>query len=473
VANKKFFATKDNTITNVFNTNSTTIRATGSNTGLADSVSVFKLYDRLDAEQTELARTLIQFNSNEIVSERAAGRLASSGSVDFFLNLYNAPHPFTVPTQFDLLVQPISRSWDEGSGVDIDNFTDTGISNWVSASSAAAWTSEGGDYKSEYDVTASFVSGTENLSVNISDIVEKWVDGTLDNYGLGIRLSGTFETDTENYYVKKFFARSTEYFFKKPTIEARWDSSTKDERGSFYASSSLLTAAENLNTVYLYNRFRGALRNIPSIEEGAIYVKVFDASSGGTELSSNVTVNYPVTGGYVSTGTYSASFDLATTASTVYDRWFDSTLTTCFFTGTIKVNQISVANNNALPKYVLDVTNLKDNYSRQEKDARIRLYARNKDWSPTIYTVASTDIENTAIENIYYKVKLLASGEDVVSYGTGSSQNTLMSYDASGNYFDFDMSLLEEGNGYGFKFIIKQGSNYYEYPQVFKFRVLE
>ena len=472
MAIKKFYATKDNTITNQYLENSTTLRATGSNGGQADSLSIFKLYDRLGTSETELARTIIDFDLTEISAARSDGTLPASGSVSFFLNMYNARHPFTVPKNINLLVHPVSRSWSEGTGVDVDNFTDQDVSNWVSASLAAGWTTAGCDYIDGYDKVISLTTGLEDITVDVTDIIEDTLKSLIDSYGFGIQLSGTLETDTNNYYIKKFFARSSEYFFKRPTIEARWDSSIKDQRGDFYVSSSMLST-ENLHTVYLYNNFRGVPTNIPAIGTGEIYVKIFDAASGGTELNSAVSVDYPITGGYADVGLYSCSFDLNTTASTVYDRWFDSTLTTCFHTGTIELKTYNAQENNKIEPLILSVTNLKDIYSTAETDTRVRLYTRKRNWSPTIYTVASTAIENYFVDNMYYKVVRKVDNVDVVQYGTGSTSHTLLSYDKDGSYFDFDFSSLEAGYMYEFKFIIKEGTIYNEYPTGFKFRVEE
>jgi hypothetical protein len=46
----------------------------------------------------------------------------------------------------------------------------------------------------------------------------------------------------KSYYTKKFFARSSEFYFDRPNIEARWDSTRRDNRGNFYFSSSLAPA---------------------------------------------------------------------------------------------------------------------------------------------------------------------------------------------------------------------------------------
>jgi hypothetical protein len=131
-----------------------------------------------------------------------------------------------------------------------------------------------------------FDDGTEDLEVNITPLVEQWlsssansgapgITGFKNNYGLGVMLSSSHETENRSYYTKKFFARSSEFFFKRPVLEARFDSRELDNRGNLIYSSSLATADENLNKIYLYNYFRGQLRNIPSIGTDKIYVSLF------------------------------------------------------------------------------------------------------------------------------------------------------------------------------------------------------
>jgi hypothetical protein len=66
-------------------------------------------------------------------------------------------------------------------------------------------------------------------------------------------------------------------------------------------------------------------------------------------------------------------------------------------------------------------------------------------------------------------------GYEAVSYGTGSELHTGLSYDESGNYFDFDMSLLEPGYAYAFKFAFYDSAvgSWIEQSEAFKFRVAE
>jgi len=272
---------------------------------------------------------------------------------------------------------------------------------------------------------------------------------------------------TESYYTKKFFGRGSEFFFKRPTIEAVWDSSIKDDRGNFYASSSLLPASENIGTIYLYNSIGGRLRNIPDVGTGEIYVKVYSSASDGIVVSPTT-----ITGGHVSTGIYSASFELDTSYTTVYDRWFSSGLTTCYHTGTINIKTHNASGYSAYPNYVTNLTNLKSTYYTNETN-RFRFYVREKDWSPTIYTVASKETDTLIIQSGSYQIHRLIDDLIAIPYDTGSNKGTEMSFDISGNYFDLKMDLLEPGYSYGIKvaFYDDAVDSYVEQPYVWKFRV--
>jgi hypothetical protein len=101
----------------------------------------------------------------------------------------------------------------------------------------------------------------------------------------------------------------------------------------------------------------------------------------------------------------------------------------------------------------------------------MRLFIRDKNWNPNIYTVATTNIETKIIEDAYFKVSRIADDFEVISYGTGSHEHTKLSYDKDGNYFDLDMSMFEKGYSYGIKFLYKNIDRYEEQPELFKFRV--
>lgn len=467
MAIKRYKADADNTIVNGYKSNLRT-RATGSNAGLADVSEIYSIYGRESSASSELSRIITKFDIASITSDRAAGLIPASGGVSFYMRLYNAETSKTVPTGIDLVAQGISTEWSEGNGLDLENYTDKGESNWVKATAATSWATPGGDYHATPIFSQSLPTGLEDVEMDITDLVEDWLSGAKLNHGIGIRLSADQETAAESYYTKRFFARGTEFFFKKPTIEARWNSSIADDRGDFYLSSSLAPAADNLNTLYLYNYVRGRLTNIPVVDTGAIYVDLYD-TLGGSALTQDIAT--PATGGWVSTGIYTCSVSLSGNYTTLYDVWYSGA--TQYHTGTIKAKDLSAqvaSTGNA--RYITNIKNLRNRYYSDE-EARFNVYVRNKNWSPTIYTVASQDIENTIIPSASYRIYRALDGLEVIPHGTGSELQTLLSYDVSGNYFNLDMSLLEPGYQYGIKlaFYDSNRQTWLEQDNNFLFRV--
>jgi hypothetical protein len=584
---KRYTANADTTITNAYKANLNT-RGTDANMGLADSLEVFHIFGQESSTSAENSRVLINFPVTDIISERSAGEIPASGSVSWFLRVHNVAHPSTLPRNYNMTILAVSSSWDEGTGMDMEEYSDVGATSWlyrndtptaatgtitvtsnpssgtftvtvagttvtvtsgasatdtataiktalnndvtigalVTATSLAAvvtitadtggsagnyaysatngngtitaagsimtgglaytlWTAEGGDYHAAPSYTSYFDNGTEDIEVDISFLVEEWMSGATGSYGVGIRMEN--ESAFSSSYTKKFSARGSQYFYSRPTLEARWDSATKDDRGNFYYSSSLAPAADNLNDVYLYNYSRGRLVDIPGIGSGDnIYVNFYastsDAPSGSKLLlpiGGGVVANLDTTatGSWVSTGVYSANLAITSSASpltTIHDVWTNLAGTVEYHTGSITPNSLNSSEQNSVSQVVMNITNLRDTYHRNE-NARFRLYTRQKDWNPTIYTKAVSTPEIYIVESGSFKVVRLIDDLDVVAFGTGSDMHTQMSFDSSGSYFDVDMSMLEAGYGYGLKFAIYDGGAgaWNEYPDVFKFRVEE
>jgi hypothetical protein len=510
MAIKRYKADADTTIVNAFQPGLKT-RGTGANMGEADVSEIFSIYGRETTSSQELSRILTKFPITTISSDRTSNKIPASGSVSFYLRLFNAEHSKTVPRDFKLIVQPISRSWEEGVGLDLEGYRDltngnTGA-NWMMHATTSVWTTVGGDYLTGTTETyeQTFSTGLEDVEIDITRLVEDWITGTagekFENYGVGVRLSSSYEAyfsssnqqnsgsviynisgATKSYYTKRLFARGTQYFFKRPVIEARWNSVVKDDRGDFYYSSSLAPAADNLNIIYLYNYVRGRLTNIPGVGTGAIFVSLYSGSSDNSAPSGSRLVLYDgnteITGGYQSTGIYTASIAIsasaASGAATLYDIWHSSSIAGPieYFTGSIVPIVLNAAQTVSKPVYYSNITNLRDKY-RNDETARFNLYIRNKNWSPTAYTVANTTPESTTIISASYRVFRVMDAFEAIPYGTSSDLHTQMSYDVGGNYFDFDMSLLQPGYTYAFKFSFYDDAltSWVEQPGVFKFRV--
>ena len=232
MAIKRYIATKDTTITDAYELNNTT-RATGSNMGESDTLEVFSLYGQATTASVEKQRILVKFDTDAIETDRGTGTIPASGSVSFYLKLFNAENPYTLPKDFYLLAKPISADWDEGQGLDMDSYEDSGYANWDYRTSTQAWAADGGDFVEE-DYSQHFDS-IENLELDISEHIEQVIAGGREDYGMAVMLSGSYEDGTQlrSFFKKSFFARNSEYFFRRPIIEARWDDSKGDDIGLF------------------------------------------------------------------------------------------------------------------------------------------------------------------------------------------------------------------------------------------------
>ena len=640
---KRYFSNADNTITNAFKASLTT-RGTGSNAGASDILEVFSIFGQASSGSLEKSRALINFDVSKIKADRDAGVVPQSGSVSFFLRVFNAVHGQTLPKNSSLAILPISRSWSEGSGLDMEEYTDQDVSNWIFANDTKVaditdikfvsttpseygskyfilqvlddnitqdrynfwfdtdgsdtapnlkgqevevqlnqanantvkrfarevkvavdalsvnlsasiseedtgdstgatvrltntvvggtsgsyypdtlvdtdvftltrvqrggktrWTNQGGDFH-EVGYTAGknlphykvdLKDGTEDIEVNITALVEEWiaaestVDPDRENYGVAIKLSGSFEDGTRqrSYYTKKFFARGTEFFFKRPCIEARMDDHIGDDRENFYKSSSLATGPENLNTLYVYNYTRRGLSNIPALKSAqdgsdqvtgehlmkvSLYPELKKTASpitlpiGGGVTDNNATFAW----GYLhETGIYSASLAFTGSHTKVYDVWSDSSNNQLFTGSAIYVKQHKpLPYSNADEEYVVSISNLKPVY-RTKDNPSLRLNVRKKDYQPNVYNVVTAKTDNEVLYNVYYRVFRVIDGLEVISYGSGSVPHTKMSYDSSGSFFKVDMSLFEPGYMYAIEVSTDSYNQNIVNKDTFKFRV--
>lgn len=511
MAIRRFKATKDNTITNAYKANLTT-RGTGSNMGASDILEVFSIYAQQASASSELSRIIIDFDTDSITTARSDGDIPASGSVNFYLRMYNAEHSSTVPTEFTLTVASVSQSWSEGVGIDMEDYKDVDISgsNWISGSFHSKWTGygnkttlailEGGSFHSgsrasgelhpAHTSSQYFTDGTEDLEVDVTHQVEEWLNGNTASYGFGVYLTSSLETATTSYYTKKFFGRNSQYFLKRPVLEARWDNSQQDDATNFYLSSSRAPANENLNTIYLYNYVRGQLKNIPNIgtahpDNPYILVSVYSGNYDNSEPSGSkiipakgggvsATNDLNITGGYVSTGIYSASFAYTSSGiTTIFPVWHSAS-TEYLTASAISVKTFAEQRQYPTNAYIANITNLQAQYSTNDV-AHFRVFTRSRDWNPNIYNVASAEMQPTIIEKMYYKVIRAVDEQIVISYATGSGDlgYTKLSYDASGSYFDLDMGIFETDFSYQISFLVNDGSDYIELKDKFNFRVVD
>ena len=483
---KNYQATKDNTISNTYRPYSDTRRTSNVNFGLTDNLEIYSLYGSVTASvsENEKSRVLMQFNTSQIATDRTNGDIPASGSVSFFLNVKNFPETSTSPAPFTLVVTPLSQSWSEGRGKSFDDMSNEIGSNWETASSlpTVLWDTAGGDVRTTSLFKQTLLTGTGDLNLDVTSYVEGVITDGLDDYGVLIQLTGSQETASQSYYKTNWYSLQYRDYHKRPVLQARFNDSTQDNGGNFYLSSSRAQPSDNLNTIYLYNYIRGNLVNIPSVGTGDIFVSVFSGTAttpGGSKLASPAgggvvsAGNLNITGSYVSTGVYSASFAFnSSSLDNIYAVWHDDS--TQFFTGSViePVERLFV-NARRTNKYYLSITNLKKEYL-QSQSSRLRLFTRNPSLSPVVQTTAIAEMKPTIVEKAYYQVVRKRDNLKIIPYGTGSDTDeyTRLSYDQRGNYLDLDFGNFDAGTTYTISFVFYEDGQYREQSQQFDFGVI-
>ena len=129
----------------------------------------------------------------------------------------------------------LRRDWDEGTGKHFDNPQTTTGCNWESGSTAKWASTEtgmtsgsrpgsgGGVWITATNTQASqsFTNQSGDINTDVTDLVNKHLEGTYPNYGFLTKFSGSYESDN-NPFNLKFFSRNTNTIYQ-PKLEVRWN----------------------------------------------------------------------------------------------------------------------------------------------------------------------------------------------------------------------------------------------------------
>jgi hypothetical protein len=428
----RIYPTKDTFITNDVRDWSGN-RFTGSNVGFSEELDVFKrpgVSGTIGVRATaSLGRILIQFDLSAYAALTASGDIPVSGST-YRLRLAHKTSAEPLPYGFTLETVPVSSSWDEGRGMDVNDLGDNFAANWMKRTASQYWTAEGGDFLPSPAPTAYFDTGAEDVDLDITSLVEGWISGTYQNNGLAVKMTTAEElnTDYTDLYVKKFYSRHSSWTDRVPYVEVRVNDYRADDRINMRWGRS--------GSLFLYNVVGGTLTDL---EAGQVVVSVADAS--GVLL-------YATASHGTTPGIYSASFALGSgsySGSLFYDRWRVGarSLTTGSFTFR------SNAPVNTLPQgsLIAKVRNVQDEYQPEDAPRLEVMFRRRPTTLPVVLTASQSPTVQIQ-ERAWYAVENDATRERVIPFGTGSQQHTRLSYDANGNYFRLFMNNFHAGNVY-------------------------
>ncbi len=235
------------------------------NTGLDEILEIQKQM-KSDGTNIKVSRILMKFDLSYISQSIVRGTITNP---KFYLNLYDA-NPTDLGYSQSLWAYPISQSWIEGEGFDMDNPTTTQGASWEyktgieeedywNPESSSFTNEQGGTYFKDVYATQSFAWGTEDMRMDVTPIVNKWLDETYPNEGFMLKRSGSVEVinnsvtpgqvgisgqpgatgadgNTDHLGNFKFFSRQTNTIYP-PKLEVEWFD-TKWSTGSLEALSS-------------------------------------------------------------------------------------------------------------------------------------------------------------------------------------------------------------------------------------------
>tara|TARA_R110000824_G_scaffold60853_5_gene162373 strand:+ start:35082 stop:36620 length:1539 start_codon:yes stop_codon:yes gene_type:complete len=477
-------------------------QATDANVGQAATLDIFKLYNETTlngtSSQTELSRALVKFDLSPI--NNLTGTILDLKSSNFkaTIEMKDIMTGHGVPRDFTLSVFPLSQSFDEGEGLDTGKFSDIHVSNFITSSYNAGnvlWYVSGangggllGDDNLDYiesgtldqllvsfEKKQTFTQGTEDLSINVTNIVSATVAGQIPDMGFRLAFTGSQETDSKTRFVKRFASRHVSNPLLRPRLIVRFDDSIEDNHQNFTFDST--------GSIFLNSYEKSKRANLVS---GTSLSKISGNNCFVLELTKGL-FSYSVTGSQHtagtdsagSTGLYSASFALASVDSGLYTKrdsiskllrdegeiefttyWKSLDYTVAYHTGTLTMkapDRRAGEFSSREPQII--IKNAGRSYNKDDT-ARFSLFGRDLDAENNLPVKQPISLKSVIFDEVYYQVVDRITEKVVLSYDK-TTNSTKVSTDANGMFFDFKMQALIPGRSYAFDFyIVDRGISY-------------
>lgn len=482
-------ASKDAYITNKIINNR--FRATDANLGQAGTLDLFKLYNEStissESRPIENSRILIKFDLSEVTKMHNDGIIdVGNNSFKAYLKLHDIYGGQNTPNNFKIIAFPLSKSFDEGNGYDVVNYSDVGQTNWITASYnngiVSEWNEPGanssgslGDVNIDVIVSGTipglndpisfssemyFETGEEDLILDVTNFVSASSMNLIDNHGFLVALSGTYEKNSKSYFVKRFASRNTLNSAIRPKLILNFDDSILDNHQNFEFDTS--------GSLYLHNFSRGNLTNLISGSSGTSVTgencMILKIQTGS--FSKQFDVSQIIRGNTRISGIYSSSFAISSFDESLYDHiqssgsitfneiWSNEQETVTYLSSSFTIKQ---TNRNIInlgeQRFVTRILNLKHRYKNDEK-VRLRVFVESAD-RELVLRKTPYETPSELFNNMYYRIRDFDSGDILVPF---SETATKLSHDTKAMYFDFYMSSIPKGRTYIFDFMIKENN---------------
>ena len=502
-------ASKDTYITNKIIKNS--FRATDANMGEAGTLDLFKLYNENvltgSTNPIEITRLLIKFPISDIRAMDEAGTIdVSDSSFKCEVKLHDVYGGQTTPRDFSVILFPLSQSFTEGVGMDVVNFSDVAAANFITASitngvaipwkqpgamasgslgaanidviTSGALSVHGGSSTLSLSPVQYFEKGTEDLVLDVTRIISGTVSRQIPDHGFLIGLSGSYETNSNSYFVKRFASRNVQVAALRPKLVVKFDDTQTDRHSDFVFNVS--------SSLYLRNYHHGNLANIVTNLAGA-------TASGADCLRLKLEsgsfkkiykVSQALQGRHRLTGVYSSSFAVSSFESllksqanltgsiTFNEVWTNASDSITFLSSSITIEKEGrkFANTENQNNLLVTVLNVNEEY-RQGEIVNVRVFAERRD-RDIIFVRTPYEKKSQIFGEMYYRVRDAIDGKILVDFDK-SNNSTKLSTDRDGMFFTFYTDSLPAGRTYSFDFLIRRnGTDTVIQDAASKFRVV-
>lgn len=488
---------KDTYITDRIVNNS--FRAVDANVGHAATLDLFQLFNESTLSGTtnpfERSRLLVKFDTDklrDIITQSNIDITSPSFHVVLSLSDVTSPHP--TPSNYSIDVYPLSKSFDEGIGLDVGMFSDIDVSNWLTASISmglSTWTDQGaartgvlGD--TDIDVITSgdlsdgngvvslgrtqvFTDGTEDLNVDVTTLMSATLAGLIPDHGFRVSLSDATEAISSSFFVKRFASRHVSIDRLRPKLIVRYDDSFRDDVNNF--------TFDTTGSLFLHNYVMGQLANvvsgsaaIPLTGSNVMTLKLISGAISPS-VSSSFTASYSVDqfsrGDNFLTGVYVSRFAVSSFDPALIDEvqsagsasftviWGTNDGTYAYKTGSLVI-RTPMTDTGVIDEkqYTVHMTNMRSTYSIDTMQ-RMRLTILDESVETDLF-FSKLPVRRTGVivDRMYWRLKDVYTDDIVIPFGIDDN-STLLSVDSKGMFFDFYVEDLTVGRVYKFEFLIK------------------
>ena len=202
------------------------------NTGLDEILEISKVYY---GNIKDVSHTLLKFDVGYI-SASISNNSISMSVAELILKETKSEE---IPLEYTIYANPISGSWEMGTGTRFDNISTQGVTwNYREGDSSLEWLENnfatnttasinnggGGTWYTSYNASQTFTYQTTDINMNVISLLRAFISGSVINDGIILKYSTTNESDTADYGILKFFSKETHTIYQ-PKIRIGWDDS--------------------------------------------------------------------------------------------------------------------------------------------------------------------------------------------------------------------------------------------------------